>query len=84
MGPLLNFVFPIVFFFQQVLELFFSNEAGQYIEIIVSPRGRYVIRMLTEEKGKDEPLFNSLPLFPSGVQNHNNPCLGGEGEEISK
>jgi hypothetical protein len=34
-----------------VLEVFFSNEAGQYVEIAVSPRGRYIIRMLTKEKG---------------------------------
>jgi len=62
--------------FFKVVEAFFLNEEGRYLEVEFSPRGRYIVLMLTGER-KDA--LHTLPLQPNGAEVHN-PCFGENNE----
>jgi hypothetical protein len=47
-----------------VVEIFFLNDAGQYLEVEVSPRGRYLFLLLDGERND---VLSTLPVFPDGV-----------------
>lgn len=54
------------------MEAFFLNsESEEYLELEISPRGRYILLLL--KGARTDKLYN-LPLFPDGVALRN-PCL---------
>jgi hypothetical protein len=57
-----------------VVELFLLNDDNEYLEIEVSPHGRYILLLLDGERNT---VLHSLPLFPNGVAVHN-PCLDND------
>ncbi len=47
-----------------MIELFFANDEGQYMELEVSPRGRYQYIFLDQYKNE---VLTTVPVYPQGV-----------------
>ena len=54
-----------------MVEAFLLNDDSEYLEIEISPRGRYLHLILRQEEPLDiietDERFKLLPLFPDGV-----------------